>query len=207
MNSWTQEREVIAQQAKSLNKHIVLYTKDNWFCAALAWLLFIISFGVYKREKFLQETATAIAHMHFYPKEWDAAQVRWALPHEAQHTFQNQVMGLGIHPILGLPLSFIVYCFLPLPVGFALGRFYMEADADRLRYKLKINRIVEQIQAGEIEGRFFEAWKQAITRSAEERVNQLADSSYFYAVPRGLAQIHYKKMLKRIFDEAEKKLG
>lgn len=135
---WTTNKTKLEALAKSIDKSAKIYTKDNWFCYSVAWLLFVISFGFFKREKFLEGFATTIGHMVFIPKEWSYEACEWTLVHECRHIKQFRVMGLFIHPMAGLPIAMVVYLFLLFPVYLAIGRVLLEYDADVFEYKYMI---------------------------------------------------------------------
>lgn len=65
------------------------------------------------------------------PTSWDqmspASKVAMLL-HEAQHVRQQLKLGLG-NIYLGFLVQMIIYLFLPLPVGLAYGRAYLEMEA------------------------------------------------------------------------------
>lgn len=137
--SWLVEREQLQKEAHEFDKAIRLTSKNGLFWKVIAWVLFIVSFGQFKRESFLVRCATTIGHVQAYPEEWNAAIVRQVMVHESRHCFQARVCGFGIHPIVGLPIMALLYIFLPLPIFFAFFRTWLELDADRTswRYHLK----------------------------------------------------------------------
>jgi len=140
--SWTFDHDRLERIAKLWDGSIRLTTKDGWFWQAIAWLLFLISFGSLKRDRFLDRAATTIGPIHAYPRSWGANSVEDLLPHECQHTKQCRWFGLGIHPWIGLPFMFIAYCLLPLPIGLAWVRYRLElnAEASSWDYKLRTHQ-------------------------------------------------------------------
>jgi len=189
------ELEIIA---KKHNKHIKLYSKDNWFCTFLSWLLFLLSFGFYKKEKFLHNTATALGHLHFYPIHWTRWQTEWVLLHEIRHTIHYHWMGLCIHPILGIPLAAFLYIFVLFPIKLAFGRLFIELDCDKFRYK----QILDQVNDWE----YLQSLKFSFYELVELQIKSISSISYFYAVPEKIARYFYYKMIKRLINETEKKL-
>lgn len=191
--SWTTQRSRLEEVARTFDKSIRLYTKDNWFSHAVAWLLFVISFGKFKRDEYLVHAATTFGNLHFYPKEWNVWNVEDILPHEARHTWQFRVLGFYIHPLLGLPLAAVVYLFLLFPIGIAVGRFFMELDADKSRYSYLITK--------------YECAKNSIyyskylRSSAECRAEVLSSSLYFFAVPFPFGKYYYMKMINKLLGE------
>lgn len=72
------------------------------------------------------------------PDEWTAARARRALPHEGAHVRQHRWLGLGLHPWLGLPLMFVFYGLLFLPIGIAYFRYRMELHAEESAWKVHL---------------------------------------------------------------------
>lgn len=135
---WTSDKERLEELAHDIDPAIRLTTKNGWFWKAIAWILFIITFGRFKREMFLEEFATTIGPIQAYPEAWSAAQVEGALPHEGRHTRQARAFGLFLHPWVGLPPMAVAYLLLPLPMGFAVCRAWLELDADRCRWRVML---------------------------------------------------------------------
>jgi len=128
--SWLEQKNVLLARARSIDPAVRLYTKDNWFCTVLSWLLLTISLGTFKRERFLTQFATTVGCAQFYPKDWLASSVEDLIVHESQHTKQARYFGLGTHPWVGLPLMALVYLLMFLPVGLAYGRYWLERNAE-----------------------------------------------------------------------------
>lgn len=129
--SWVSEKDRLEKIAHEFDPAIRLVTKDSWFWKALAWLLFIVTFGATSRTRFLERFATTIGPVMGFPAVWTAAQVEALLPHEGRHVYHARVLGFYIHPWIGLPLYFILYILVPIPVGFSICRALFELDADR----------------------------------------------------------------------------
>lgn len=201
LNSWIYKRKQLQKEASEIDSSIHLYTKDNFVSKFIAWFLFLISFGTYKREQYLEEAATAIAGWHFYPTSWSEAAVRRSLKHEGRHTWQMKILGFGIHPAAGLPLAVIVNLLALFPVLLAIGRFYMELDADRFSWRSQLNEYMKNRKEIEPSIREFYMYR------AEHRAQLLSGPMYLFAVPRPLARFWYKKMTTGLLNATEKKLG
>lgn len=145
MKSWLEKKDYYEGIAKKIDSSIILTTKDGWFWKAISWVLFIVTFGSFKREKFLQHYATTIGPIQAYPKEFSDIS-EGMIVHEGRHTKQARWFGLGIHPWVGLPFMMIAYIFLFFPIGLALFRYLLELDADKTswKYMLENNLADEQ---------------------------------------------------------------
>lgn len=137
--SWLAEREKLQEEARAFDKSVRLTTKNGWFWKAIAWVLFILSFGKFKREEFLTRFATTIGHIQAYPEGWDAGTVRRVMVHESRHTFQARICGLKSHPIIGLPIMGLLYGFLLFPTLLAFCRAWFELDADRASWRHQLS--------------------------------------------------------------------
>lgn len=134
MSSWVDDKERYEQMARAIDPAIRLTTKDGWFWKVIAWILFIITFGQFKRERFLEDFATTIGPIQAYPRSYSSI-YEGTLVHEGRHTKQARWFGLGIHPWVGLPFMAIAYLLLPIPAGLAYLRYRLELDADRAKWK------------------------------------------------------------------------
>ena len=197
--SWTENKKELEKLARSFNRHIKIYTKDNWFCKTIAWLLFLLSFGRYKKEKFLTKTATALGSAHFYPKEWNKWEVEWVLPHEARHTIHFLWLGFKIHPLIGMIPAAIIYLFILFPVYLAFGRFFMELDCNKFRWKWFLSKINTQ---KELDDYRFDLLYATYLQS-----KTLSGLGYFYAVPQKISWYFSRKMIKGLINEKENSLG
>lgn len=133
--SWTADRVRLQAVAHQIDKSVRLYTKDNWFCKLLAAVLMVITFGGMKYRVFLENFATTIGPLQFYPAAWSTETVERVVIHESRHTRQARWFGLWIHPWVGLPLYAVLYLLLFLPIGLAFFRCYFEMDA--MRFELR----------------------------------------------------------------------
>ena len=127
--SWIYDKRRLTNLARAIDPSIKLYTKDNWFCKLLAWLLVICTFGSMPRKTFMEKFSTTIGPLHFYPKSKSIAGVLRSILHEGRHTQQARWCSFGIHPWVGLPIYAILYLLTPLPLGFAYLRCWFESDA------------------------------------------------------------------------------
>lgn len=132
--SWVNDKERYQAIARKIDSSVRLTTKDGWIWKAIAWILFIVTFGKFKRERFLENFATTLGPVQAYPRSWPALR-EGTLVHESRHTHQARWFGLGIHPWVGLPLMGLFYLLLPLPLGLAYFRYRLELDADRAKWK------------------------------------------------------------------------
>lgn len=193
MTSWVEDKESLQEFARTFDESIVLLTKDNWFSRAIGWLLEKLTGGKFTQKQYQENAATALGNFVFIPESWTAYQAEHVIPHEAQHVSQFRTMGCKLHPMLGLPIAAIVYGLIFFPVFLAVGRFYMELDADRVRWEWMLsNDSVERLE-------------DYILKSAERRAKSLAGPMYFWALPESWALKWYLSMARKVIDEA--KLG
>ena len=185
--NWLIQMQYFKHIAQESDKSIKLYTKDNWFCYSLAWILFFISFGQFKRTTFLTKFATTIGNYIFFPKEWNANQVANVIHHEFRHVQQSRFFGLGIHPLCGLPLSALIYLFLPVPIYGALGRLLMEWDADMYQARQKLNLS-------------YSNW-QYVEASFKFRPLTISSAAYLWTVPKKISIALYQYGLKKLKEE------
>lgn len=186
--SWLLKEEEFKKQAKTIDKSAKLYTKDNWFCRFMAWFLFIISAGQFKRERFLEDFATTIGNLVFIPKEWSEWSCKTTLIHECRHIRQFRYMGLGIHPMVGLPIAAIVYFLLLFPVLLAFGRLLMEYDADMFECDELLKESSDNCDF--------------VSIMMTNRADSLSSKDYIWAVPNFISKSlyeHGKKVLLKDF--------
>jgi len=199
---WTNQRNQLTTIAKGYDKSIKLYTKDNWFCKSIAHILWffslIFTFGQkpFLPNIFLTQFATAIGPFHFYPSEWNEFDVTNALPHEARHTKQCRWMGMCMHPLLGLPIVLLIL-LLPLPIGLAFGRLWMELDAEKAKWRYWIQRYVipEKVSSKKTVANM-------IRMRAENFATELASESYCFTVPEYWATSVFQKAAEGVINEA-----
>jgi len=132
--SWVDNKDHYDQITRSIDPAIRLTTKDGWIWKTIAWILFIVTFGKFKREEFLTHYATTLGPMQAYPVEWPSLN-EGMLVHEGRHTKQARWFGLGIHPWAGLPFMAVAYVLLFFPIGLALFRYLLELDADKAKWR------------------------------------------------------------------------
>lgn len=190
MYSWVTEFSRFQREAKQFDPSIKLKTKDNTLSYIAAWIVYIISFTRTSREKYLKETATAIGNIHYYPREWTVDQVERTLPHEARHTRQARRLGLNIHPMVGLLPMAIIYFLLPIPILFALGRFWMELDADEAKYRYLLKRDGPTNDVIEYVG-----------HNTINRAKALSGSLYVWAVGKNFSLKYYRRMATKVINE------
>jgi len=117
-----------------------LQTKDGWIWKLLGRLAAGATLGGISYRRFLEEFATTLGPLQGYPSAWSVERVEAILVHEARHTRQARLCGLGLHPWLGLPVFAVLYLALPLPLGFAWLRLLFEIDADRACWRHALSR-------------------------------------------------------------------
>jgi hypothetical protein len=138
--SWTGERARLEGLARGIEPSVRLQTKDGRLWRALATLAAVATLGGISRRRFLEDLATTLGPLQGYPAAWSAERVEAILVHEARHTRQARLCGLGLHPWVGLPLFALLYLALPLPLGFAWLRLFFEIDADRACWRHALSR-------------------------------------------------------------------
>ena len=188
---WLQDERTPAliERYKKQGVHIV--EKSGWFWTTLAWLLYIVTFTIYKREHFLEDFATTIGNRVGFPPSWSYRSVAYVMPHEARHVWQSKACGLFISAWVGLPLFFLLYILLPIPLGFAWFRYFFEKDATRATIK----ELIKQHEP--IEECLEECYDQA--RYSATRV---ASADYLWSVPKQMAIKGYRKMVRKCFVQA-----
>jgi hypothetical protein len=132
--SWVDDRERYQALARRFDPAVRLVVKEGWFWTALAWILCIVTFGGIRPRSFLRDYATTIGPIQAYPRAWTSLDTR-LLVHEARHVRQCRACGAMIHPWVGLPIYFLLYILLPLPLGLAWFRYWFELDADRASWR------------------------------------------------------------------------
>jgi hypothetical protein len=187
--SWVNDKSRYEQLAKSVDSSVVLVTKDYWFWKALAWLLLIISFGQFKREKFLTRFATTIGPIQAYPSEWSTLS-EGIIVHESHHTKQARWFGFLIHPWVGLLPMALFYLFLPLPILLAYFRYRLELGADKARWEHTLAQAQTQWE--------YHRQVSNIKSHAERRAKTLSGWSYIVSWPRPLALWGYRRASKKV---------
>ena len=166
--SWTKDKERLEKLARDIDPAVRLTTKNGWVWKAIAWILFVITFGQFKRETYLERFATTLGPIQGYPESWRVASVENTLIHESRHTQQARAFGLFIHPWVGLPLMFLTYILLPLPLGLAVFRAWLELDADRYRWRILLMKGADPDD---------------IRERAESFANTVSSAAYAWSLP------------------------
>lgn len=185
--SWTDDRERLQAEARKLDPAIRLTTKDSRFWRMLAWILFILSFGKFRREDFLTLFATTLGHVQAYPREWGTASVERVMVHEGRHSWQARICGFGIHPVAGLPLMAVLYGLLPLPALLAVFRAWFELDADRAYWRHGLTN-------GTMDAT-------GVRRRAQSFAETISGSAYLWSVWRGLAVRWFMRAADKVIAE------
>lgn len=187
--SWAHQKDELEKYAKRFDKSCKLIVKeDSKLMQFLARVLAIISFGAIKRDTFMYSYAITLGNRQYYPEFWRAEQVKAIIPHESRHVKQFRWFGLGIHPILGIPLMFLFYSILFFPVGLALFRVLLEIDADKQLW-------IEEFKRQEFWSQDY-AIGSALTRSRE-----LAGRNYLFALPYKLIEKLYFRAINSTRDK------
>lgn len=131
--TWLVRKYVYVAMARKVDPAIRIYAKRGWFWRAYSWIPFLLSFGMSKRQDFLEQTATVLGPLHFYPESW--SDIEHELHHEGRHTRQQRWLGCGIHPWVGF-LPWAILNALVLPAGLTF-RFWFELDAETYALKRK----------------------------------------------------------------------
>ncbi|MBU2527635.1 MAG: hypothetical protein KKC03_13650 [Bacteroidetes bacterium] len=135
-NSWVERKDELQALARTVDKSIVLKTKDCWFAKFIA-----VFAGIFMDKKsFVEDFAFTTANFQFYHESWTYGQVLTTILHESRHTRQFRWFGFGIHPLVGVPLYSIVYLLVPFFVGVAYMRFWFELDAERFSSREELKR-------------------------------------------------------------------
>ena len=184
--SWVDKKEEYEKIIHSIDKSIILTTKDHWFWKVISWVLFIITFGKFSREMFLKRFATTIGPIQAYPKEYPYLS-KAILVHESRHTRQARWFGLGIHPWVGLPFMMIAYLFLIFPIGLAPFRYLLELDADKASWKYLLkNKIVDE---------------DYILKRAKAFAEKVSGAPYAWAWPKKYVRNGFMKAAKKVISE------
>lgn len=185
--SWLADKERLQIEARKFDPAVRLTTKNGWFWAALAWLLFILTFGKFKREDFLTQFATTIGHVQAYPEGWNVDTVERVVVHESRHTFQARVCGFGIHPMVGLPVMAVLYGLVFFPTLLAVLRTWFELDADRAVWRSGLSKGVMNAD--------MVRWR------AQVFAETVSGPAYFWSLPRSLAVRWFLRAAEKVIAE------
>jgi len=170
--SWLSDKERLQAEARKIDKSVKLVSKDGKFWKIIAWFLFIVSFGAFKRENFLTRFATTIGNIQAYPATWSVATVERVIVHESRHSRQARFCGFGIHPLVGLPIMMLIYVLFPFPVLFAFPRALLEMDADRASWRALLASGTPS---------------SVIIARAQNFAETISSSEYMWSIPKSLA--------------------
>lgn len=192
--SWVLQKDELEALAHQIEPTVKLRTRDHWVIKTLSWLLWVVSFGKFDRHRFTRDFATTIGNYHFYPEQDTAHTVANTLLHEARHTRQFRIAGLFIHPLLGVPGMFVLYCLFPLPILFAFGRLFLEIDADITRWRMlmQMGYYPRDIRA--------EQSYQMLLWAAKQRALSVAGWGYLKTVPESWAVHFYQKAAVKLWN-------
>jgi hypothetical protein len=171
METWVNYKEELSLVAKTFDKTVKIYSKEDTLIGRI-------------HDKFFPDFAFTLANYHFYPRNWSKKTLLRVLPHESRHTAQFRWAGLGIHPIIGFIPMMVLYVFFPIPIFFAVGRFFLELDADKACFDYLLTNNL--------------ATKQSILFRIKQRINSLTGKDYLYSVPKWFAKYFYNKISKNL---------
>lgn len=170
MESWVNSKEELLSIAKTFDKSIKIYSKRETLLGRI-------------HDKLFPGFAVTLANYHFYPHDWSKELLLNVLPHEARHTAQFRWGGLGIHPILGFIPMTLLYIFFVFPVFLAVGRFFLELDADKACFDyLMTNKMIT---------------KEHAAASLQRRIKSLTGRDYLFSVPKWFAEKYYSKLINK----------
>jgi len=184
--SWLDDERTATLVETYKNKGVYIEEKTGWFWNTIAWMLCIVTFGFYKRDKFLKEFATTIGTKVGFPPEWTYKSIEYVMPHEARHVWQGKMCGFGLSAWVGIPIFGIIYLLLPIPVGFAYFRYLFERDATRETIRLL------KAEGDDIEDAF---------RQAEHSAKNVSSGAYVWSVPQSFAVKGYRRMVQKVWLE------
>lgn len=184
--SWVHDRARLQTLAQRVDPSVRLYTKDNWFAKVMAVFVTVFTFGGISYRTFLEDFATTIGPLQFYPAAWRPETVERVCIHEGRHTRQARWLGLFIHPWLGLPLFGLLYLLLPLPLGLAYFRALFERDA--LKYELR------HLKTGG-------ASNTSLVQRAEEFGRTVCSGNYGWALPASIGVPWFISAAKQVTAE------
>jgi len=182
--SWVTDKEQLQAEVKQIDSSVRLTTKNGRFWHFLAWCLFLLSFGKFKREDFLTGFATTLGNVQAYPESWSTSDVRRVMIHESRHSWQARMCGLGIHPMVGVPVMGLLYLLLPLPVGLAFFRFWFELDACRTSWR---HALVNGLETPDM-----------IRSRATNSAKRLASPAYLWTVWKSFAEAQFAKEAEKV---------
>jgi hypothetical protein len=192
--SWVADKSTLTASLREIDPAVILTTKDGWFWRALSWLIAVFV----DRQAFLTRYATTIGPVQAYPKEWSIEQVLSVGFHESRHTRQARVCGwfvpvLGwippLAPWAGLPIMFVLWCLLPIPIFLAWARYRLELDADAHRWKRELER---------------GALAERVAQRADSFAKTVSSKSYGWAVPQCWALWGFRRKLQKVLQEVGK---
>jgi hypothetical protein len=183
--SWTKDKEELQTKAREIDSSVILTTKNSLFWKMIATVLYWLSFGYFKKDTFLKKFATTLGNIQAYPEEWDTATVESVIIHESRHTAQARWCGLGIHPLVGLPIMSLLYLLLPIPMFGALFRTWFELDAERKVWKYYLAKGVQ------------DSW---VLQDAERFAILVAGPSYLWAFYKPWNVAWYTKAAQKVIN-------
>lgn len=184
--SWTDEAERYRRLARGVDPAVRLTTKDGWVWRAIAWVLYLITFSAFKRERFLTQFATTLGPVQAYPRGYLRI-YEGTIEHEGRHTRQARAFGLWIHPWVGLPFMAVAYLLLPFPVYLAWGRYRLELDAVTFSWERGLR--ARRTSVGDV------------MEDAARWGDLISSAAYFWAWPRRLARWGFRRRAEHVTAE------
>lgn len=115
---------------KTLDSSARIFVKDD------SVLMKILGFLMFWNPAFMTGFATTVANRVYIPRGWFGRDIRKILVHEVSgHVKQCRMCGLGLHPLVGLPLYTLLYLVLPFPIMGAYFRYRFELGAEVKAWK------------------------------------------------------------------------
>ena len=201
--SWVAERFRYQRIATAIEPAAVVTTKDSLGWTVLWVAGAVLTLGLLALKMNLrtwrERVSATVAYWQGHPRVYHELPNE-LVAHESRHTTQTTWFGWVLAPIawvnrkfrsvLGLPVFAAVYFLLPLPIGLAAGRFYLELDADRAAWRLGLR----------------DGWMtngEVLVR-AGARAEALSRGIYLYAWPRSWASAAYERIAREVIHESTK---
>ena len=124
---------------------IRLTVKRGWFWETIGRILAAITLGRLPRWRFMQGYHTTLANVIAITADEAerpvSVSLRAAIAHESVHVRQFRAFGLWlpwIGPWIGLVPMAAIYLLLPIPIGFAAGRWLLERPAYQAGMRIQL---------------------------------------------------------------------
>ncbi len=162
---------------------IKVVEKKGWFWNALHWLVVVVTFG--QNRQFLNGYYTTIGPVIGLPNGMSAHNADPAnLMQEAERVQQFRAFGWG-NAWVGLPLFVLCYLFLPLPMGLAYFRYWLDREAYAVGIEWELLHDKGYLPSGKV-------WLRQ--QRIQEAVEELTGPMYGWTWP-------FKKSVARWFEQ------